>query len=230
MLAMLLEERPRVVSFHFGLPKAERISALRQAGIVLLATATNLAEACSIGAAGIDAVIAQGFEAGGHRGVFDPDAADDCIGTMALTRLLVRNLGLPVIAAGGIVDGAGIAACLSLAQRGPARYGLHRLSGVGGGRGISGRTPEPRFGTYSDDDSNLGDRSCILYANKFTALGNEAEAGNGPGLSDRLRCGQGADSCRESRWRSWIWRRMGRTGSQIGPHNARCGIGRSTPI
>jgi nitronate monooxygenase len=114
MLAVLLEERPRVVSFHFGLPPAERIAALRDAGIVLLATATNLEEARSIAAAGLDAVVAQGFEAGGHRGVFDPDAHDDRLGTIALTRLLVRSLEIPVIAAGGIMDGAGIAACLLL--------------------------------------------------------------------------------------------------------------------
>ena len=77
MLAMLLEERPRVVSFHFGLPPAERIAALHGAGIVLLATATNLEEARSVAAAGIDAVVAQGSEAGGHRGVFDPGVSDE---------------------------------------------------------------------------------------------------------------------------------------------------------
>lgn len=114
MLAMLLEERPKVVSFHFGLPSAERVAALRAAGIALLATATSLAEARSVAAAGLDAVVAQGYEAGGHRGVFDPDAPDDQFGTMALTRILARHLEVPVIAAGGIMDGAGIAAALSL--------------------------------------------------------------------------------------------------------------------
>lgn len=114
MLAMLLEERPAVVSFHFGLPSAERIAALRGAGMVLLATATNLREARAIEAAGVDAVVAQGFEAGGHSGVFEPGAADERLGTVALTRLLVRHLSIPVIAAGGIMDGAGIAASLAL--------------------------------------------------------------------------------------------------------------------
>jgi len=114
MLAMLLEERPPVVSFTFGLPSAESIAALRAAGIVLLATATTPAEARMSAAAGIDAVVAQGFEAGGHRGVFDPDARDECLGTLALTRQLVRELPIPVIAAGGVMDGAGIAACLRL--------------------------------------------------------------------------------------------------------------------
>jgi nitronate monooxygenase len=114
MLAALVADKPRVVSFHFGLPSAERIHALRQAGIVLLATATSVAEGRAAVDAGVQAVVAQGYEAGGHRGVFDADAKDDCLGMMALTRLLVRELDVPVIAAGGIMDGAGIAAALCL--------------------------------------------------------------------------------------------------------------------
>ncbi len=114
MLAVLLAERPRVVSFHFGMPSAERIRALRDAGIVLLASATSVAEGQAAASAGAHAVVAQGYEAGGHRGVFDPDAPDDALGTLALTRLLVRRLNVPVIAAGGIMDGAGISAALRL--------------------------------------------------------------------------------------------------------------------
>ena len=114
MLAMLLEERPRVVSFHFGVPSADRVRALRDAGITLIASATNAAEGRAVANAGIHAVVAQGYEAGGHRGAFDPDAEDDCLGTMALTRILVHQLDIPVIAAGGIMDGAGIAAALRL--------------------------------------------------------------------------------------------------------------------
>ena len=114
MLAMLVATAPSVVSFHFGLPSADRITALRQAGCVLLATATSLAEARAVEAAGVDMVVAQGWEAGGHRGVFDPAAPDDQLGTMALARLLVTGSALPVIAAGGIMDGAGIRASLAL--------------------------------------------------------------------------------------------------------------------
>ena len=114
MLATLVEARPEVVSFHFGLPRREQIDALRAADIALFATATNLQEAHAIEAAGLDAIVAQGQEAGGHRGMFNPDADDSRLGTFALTRLLVRNTTIPVIAAGGIMDGAGVRAALSL--------------------------------------------------------------------------------------------------------------------
>ncbi len=114
MLAALVETAPAVVSFHFGLPPAPAIAALKAAGCLLLSTATSLAEAEAARRAGIDALVAQGWEAGGHRGCFDPDAADDRLGTLALTRLLTLRTGLPVIAAGGIMDGAGIRAALAL--------------------------------------------------------------------------------------------------------------------
>lgn len=113
MLTMLLEERPAVVSFHFGLPSGEAIAALREAGIVLLASATSLAEAQSVQAAGIDAVVAQGWEAGGHRGIFDPAGLDERLPALALTRLLAEALEIPVIMAGGVMTGADIAAALS---------------------------------------------------------------------------------------------------------------------
>jgi len=114
MLAMLIAERPAVVSFHFGLPPAHAIAALRDAEIVLLASATNVVEARAIADAGIDAVVAQGWEAGGHRGIFDPDAPDARLPMAELVRQIAGAVDLPVIAAGGIMDGAGIAAALRL--------------------------------------------------------------------------------------------------------------------
>jgi len=114
MLDVLCELRPKVVSFHFGLPEQSKLQRLQEKGIVLLATVTNLVEGLEAQEVGVDAVVAQGYEAGGHRGVFDPDAIDDQMGTLALTRWLVANLDVPVISAGGIMDGAGIVACLNL--------------------------------------------------------------------------------------------------------------------
>ena len=111
---MLLEQRPPVVSFHFGAPSPERVRALRQAGIYTMATATHVPEADLIEQAGIDAIVAQGIEAGGHRGIFDPDAGDEGLATAVLVRMLAKRARLPVIAAGGIMDGQGIRAMLDL--------------------------------------------------------------------------------------------------------------------
>jgi nitronate monooxygenase len=112
-LDMLIDERPAVVSFHFGLPPKAWVERLRQASIITLATATSLKEAAAAQATGIDAVVAQGIEAGGHRGTFDQQR-DASLGTLVLTRLLASRLQIPVIAAGGIMDGQGIAAALAL--------------------------------------------------------------------------------------------------------------------
>lgn len=112
MLEMLEAERPPVISLHFGLPAHEVIARLKATGAVLLATATSLAEARLIEQAGVDVVIAQGYEAGGHRSQFDPALPDDRLSTLALVQVLVRELRVPVIAAGGIMNGAGIAAAL----------------------------------------------------------------------------------------------------------------------
>lgn len=114
MFRMLLELRPAVVSFHFGLPSAERLAAFHEAGVFTMATATNLREAGIIERAGVKAIVAQGIEAGGHRGMFDPDAVDEQLSTAVLVRLLVQRTKLPVIAAGGIMDGQGIRAALDL--------------------------------------------------------------------------------------------------------------------
>jgi nitronate monooxygenase len=176
MLAVLVDERPKVVSFHFGLPSRERMDALHRAGIVLLATATNLEEGRAVASAEIDAVVAQGYEAGGHRGVFDPDLPDDRLGTLALTRLFVTGLGVPVIAAGGIMDGAGIAACLTLgasaAQLGTAFIACPESSADAGFRAaLIG--PGARHTVMT---SAISGRPARCLANRFTALGDGVDA------------------------------------------------------
>lgn len=112
LVELLVELKPPVISFHFGLPDRSVLKQLRDSGAVLMATATNLDELRTIEEAGLDAVIAQGSEAGGHRGTFDSKAKDDLIPTMDLVRLFAQHTSLPIIAAGGIMDGRDIKTAL----------------------------------------------------------------------------------------------------------------------
>jgi nitronate monooxygenase len=111
---VVLEERVPVFSFTFGIPPREMLEACRKAGILTMGTATTVAEARALEQAGVDFVCAQGAEAGGHRGTFDRDADPPLIGTMALVPQIAGAVGVPVIAAGGIMDGRGVAAALAL--------------------------------------------------------------------------------------------------------------------
>jgi nitronate monooxygenase len=113
MLQALIDERPAVVSFHFGLPPQNYIKALKQAGIVLIATATSVEEGEQIANAGVHAIVAQGIEAGGHRGMFNPQLGDPGIPTLELVQALTSQIDLPVIAAGGIMGGDGISRALA---------------------------------------------------------------------------------------------------------------------
>jgi nitronate monooxygenase len=179
-LAVLVAERPAVVSFHFGLPTPNQIESLRAAGIMLFSTATNLEEGRAISAAGIHAVVAQGYEAGGHRGVFDPHEPDHQLGTMALTRLLASKLDIPVIAAGGIMDGAGIAASLMLgaaaAQLGTAFVACPESSADAGYRAaLLGPAAERTVMT-----SVITGRPARCLANRFTAIDVSAELSTVP--------------------------------------------------
>jgi nitronate monooxygenase len=114
MLEVVLELKPPVVSFHFGVPEPAAGAALHAAGIRIFASATTVAEARALEDWGVDAVIAQGFEAGGHRATFAAGFSEGEIGLMALLPQIVDAVGVPVIAAGGIADGRGIAAALML--------------------------------------------------------------------------------------------------------------------
>lgn len=110
----LVRAAPPLASFTFGALSAEQVAALKAQQVLVVGTATNVAEARVWAEIGADAICAQGGEAGGHRGTFVGDARDSLIGTMALVPLIAQATGLPVIAAGGIMDGRGVAAALAL--------------------------------------------------------------------------------------------------------------------
>ncbi len=117
-LAVVLEERVPVFSFTFGVLAPEWLEQCKRQGTVVIGTATTVREAKVLERSGVDMVVAQGSEAGGHRGSFLHDAASNLIGTMALVPQVADAVGIPVIAAGGIMDGRGIAASLALGADG----------------------------------------------------------------------------------------------------------------
>ncbi len=146
-IAVALEEAPPVFSFTFGMPGRAVIAAFKAKGTFVMGTATSPAEARALEDAGVDAVIAQGAEAGGHRGTFAGELEDGMIGTMALVPLIVDAVKLPVVAAGGIMDGRGVAAALILGAAAAALgtafmacpengavHPVHRAALLGGGK------------------------------------------------------------------------------------------------
>ena len=115
---VLDEFKPPVVSFHFGLPSAELLARVRALGARILCSATTVEEARWLEAQGVDAIIAQGLEAGGHRGIFLSEDLSTQVGTFALLPQIVREVKVPIIAAGGIADAKGVAAAMALGARG----------------------------------------------------------------------------------------------------------------
>ena len=173
MLALLLAERPAIVGCHFGLPTPDQIVALKAAGCELWATATSVAEGRAIRDAGFDVIVAQGYEAGGHRGIFDPHGPDERLDHAALVRALLP-LGLPVVAAGAIMErsaaraamdaGAVAVQCGTAFLRAPeaATPAAHRAALSGGRtamtRAISGRPARCLLNDFNAiDDAGAAD-------------------------------------------------------------------------
>jgi len=111
---VILHQRPPVFSFTFGIPSADILEQCRKRGIVTAGAATTMEEAIALESAGVDTIIASGFEAGGHRPSFLASAESSTIGTFVLLQLIKEKVKIPVIAAGGIANGKGVAAALAL--------------------------------------------------------------------------------------------------------------------
>lgn len=114
MADIVAELQPEVVSFHFGLPEVRLLQQVKATGAKVISSATTVEEACWLEQQGADAIIAQGLEAGGHRGMFLSEDISRQMGTFALLPQVVAAVKLPVIAAGGIADARGVAAALAL--------------------------------------------------------------------------------------------------------------------
>jgi len=118
MCDAVIELKPEIISFHFGLPEKSLVNRLKAAGCTILSSATTVMEARWLEDHGADVVIAQGVEAGGHRGMFLTTEPTSQVGTLALVPQVVDAVRVPVIAAGGIADGRGIAAAFALGAAG----------------------------------------------------------------------------------------------------------------
>lgn len=114
----VLEEKPAVFSFVFGIPDHAVLARCRELGIMTIGTVTSVSEAQAMETAGVDAIVASGFEAGGHRISFLRAAEESLMGTLSLVPMVVDAVRIPVIAAGGIADGRGVAAALCLGAQG----------------------------------------------------------------------------------------------------------------
>ncbi|MGF6949940.1 nitronate monooxygenase [Neobacillus sp. B4I6] len=117
-IKVVMEEKVPICSFTFGIPSEEVIAELKQSNIILMGTATTVTEAVENEKAGMDIVVAQGSEAGGHRGNFINSSQESLIGLMSLIPQVVDNVSIPVVAAGGIMDGRGLIASICLGAMG----------------------------------------------------------------------------------------------------------------
>lgn len=144
----VLAAAPAVYSFVFGVPDADVVGTMRERGITTIGTATTVQEAVALDEAGIDAVVATGFEAGGHRVSWIDSAEASLHGTLALVPQVVDAVGVPVIAAGGIADGRGVAAALALGahgvQVGTAFLATRESAAGDAHRALLGRPDTPR--------------------------------------------------------------------------------------
>jgi nitronate monooxygenase len=216
--AQVLEEfRPAAVSFHFGLPSPELVARVRACGAKVLSSATTVDEARWLEARGVDAVIAQGLEAGGHRGIFLSADLDTQVSTLALVPQIVKAVRIPVIAAGGIADAKGVAAAMALGAAGvqvgtayllcpeASTSAVHRAalkSDAARATALTNLfTGRPARGIVNRIMREMGPISAAapafpLATSAISPLRAKAESG-GSGDFSPLWCGQNASGCKE---------------------------------
>jgi nitronate monooxygenase len=178
-LALIEVLHPPVFTFHLGDLPIERIRRMQSLGIAVGGSATCVAEARRLAELGVDFIVAQGAEAGGHRGTYLRDPYDAMTGTLALVRLIVRRVNVPVVAAGGIMDGAGIAAALALGAQ-AAQLGTAFLPCPESG---ASRLHKESLLRATEDDTlvteKFSGKPARALANRFI---REMEAANAPQL------------------------------------------------
>ena len=215
--ALLAEFKPAVVSFHFGLPAPELLAHVRSWGAKVISSATTLEEGLWLQERGVDAVIAQGLEAGGHRGMFLTTDLSTQLGSMALLPQLTRKLHVPVIAAGGITDARAVAAAMALGAAGvqvgtayllcpqAITSGVHRAALRSASSGHTALTNlftgRPARGIMNRLMREQGPMSALapafpLAGGALATLRSAAEA-QGSGDFSPLWSGQNASDCRE---------------------------------
>jgi nitronate monooxygenase len=149
---VLREFKPPVVSFHFGLPSPDLLRRVREMGAKVLSSATTVDEARWLQARGVDAIIAQGVEAGGHRGMFLSDDITTQVGTLALLPQIVKAVSVPVVAAGGIATRAGYAAAdVARGRRVANRHAVYALPGSNHQRAASRGAQQRRVPPHCTD-------------------------------------------------------------------------------
>jgi len=216
-LAVLQEFKPPVVSFHFGLPADDLLQAVKAMGSKVMCSATTVAEARWLENRGVDAIIAQGLEAGGHRGMFLSDDVTTQVGSLALLPQVIDAVNIPVIAAGGIADADGVAAALGIGaaavQVGTAfllcdettTSDLHRqalkhpsAAHTALTNRFSGRPARGIVNRIMRELGPLGD-NVAPFPRASIALGPLRKAAEARGLTDftSLWSGQNASGCRE---------------------------------
>jgi nitronate monooxygenase len=196
-LDLIREFKPPVVSFHFGLPASDLLDGVKATGAKVISSATTVAEARWLESQGVDAIIAQGLEAGGHRGMFLSTDITGQVSTLALLPQIIKAVNLPVIAAGGIADANGVSAVLAL---GP----VHRAALKDAGavhtaltNRFSGRPARSIVNRVMRELGPLGQVPPFpLAATAIGPLRSAAEAGNLGDFSP-LWSGQNPSGCRE---------------------------------